>query len=109
METLNIYNLPDIDTIDELTESIEQINDLGKQFRHIHVELKSIMGEQDYAEAYIQYQTITEGVRNFVKKAKAKLKNVRKVEKEELEQRLREEKEREEERLKRQRMRRKLM
>ena len=34
----------DIDTVDELTEVLEEISCLNKDYRHIHVELKSIMG-----------------------------------------------------------------
>ena len=40
VEAFDLYHLNDLDTINELTEGIEEINELGKAYRHIHVSWK---------------------------------------------------------------------
>ena len=77
-ESLNIYALDDLETESEISEAIEQVNELGRQFRHVHVELKEEMGERDHGEAYVKYAETCEAIRTFVKSARSKVKGVKK-------------------------------
>ena len=77
-ESLNIYVLDDLETESEISEAIEQVNELGRQFRHVHVELKEEMGERDHGEAYVKYAETCEAIRTFVKSARSKVKGVKK-------------------------------
>ena len=70
-EAFTIYALADIETEDEISEGLAHIIELGKEYRHIHVELKEMLGDVAYATAYPENQ-VTEEVRKYTKEARSK-------------------------------------
>ena len=58
---------------DELEEKLSETTELGKNFRHVHVEIKSLMDE-GYEEAYPEYKDESDRVRNFIRDIKKRLK-----------------------------------
>ena len=51
-EAFTLYALDDLETEDGVSEGLAYISDLGKEYRHIHIELKELLGEKPYAETY---------------------------------------------------------
>ena len=70
----------DLETVDEITENLEEMNRLGKEYRHIHIELKSLMGDE-YASAYANYHDFLDRIRTFISNEKCKLKKAKLKEK----------------------------
>ena len=66
----------DLETVDEITENLEEMNRLGKEYRHIHIELKSLMGDE-YASAYANYHDFLDRIRTFISNEKCKLKKAK--------------------------------
>ena len=81
-EFFRIYELDELDAVDELNESIEFVTELSNNYRHIHIELKNIMGDEKHDESYKKFETILENLRNFQKDAKNKRKILKKHAKE---------------------------
>ena len=75
-ESFLIFDLEDLETKQELTEGMEQISELGKKFRHVHVELKNLMGETEYAEKYPNYDKKCSDVREYIKNVRLKIKTL---------------------------------
>ena len=60
--------------LSELEDTLEEISRVAKDYRHIHVELKSIM-DADYADVYkVEYETRLEKAKVFIRDVKAELK-----------------------------------
>ena len=74
--SLSIYVLEDLYTEDEVDEGIRVISSLCQEYRHIHVELRTKLGET-YKEQYPKYDEIVGGLIKFIKSAKSKLRNLR--------------------------------
>ena len=89
MQELQIFNdiqevydtniIGDADSVDELTEVLDEISNLSKQYRHVHVELKYLMGER-YANEYPNFGTRLEGLRMYITSVKDKIKALRSIE-----------------------------
>ena len=73
----NIYDtnlLNEMETVEDLEEVLAEVSLLNKKFRHVHVELKYLMGEQ-YAESYADsYDTRLDGMRSYGSAVKQKIK-----------------------------------
>ena len=68
----NIYdtnNLEELETVDDLTELLEEISLLNKQYRHVHVELKYLM-DKDYEAAYPEHAARLKGMKDFISSLK---------------------------------------
>ncbi len=78
-ESFDLYQLQDLLTISEVQEGMEQVRLLGREFRHIHIELKSIMDEQDYIGEYTQVDDMSEQVKKYLRDGKAKVRNLDKA------------------------------
>ena len=85
-ETLLLYDLNDLETEKEISEGIEKMSELGLKYRHIHVLLKSLMGEAEYAEKYVEYPNRSLAIREYVSTARQKIKNSNQVVQEKLNQ-----------------------
>ena len=72
---MRLYNLQDMDTLDEVLEGLDIVSETGKCYRHIHVELEVAMGETDYLAEYAKAGEITDKVRQY--QADAKIKSTR--------------------------------
>ena len=75
----NVYDvnvdLEDLETVEDLSEVLEEISSLCKQYRHVHSDLKYLMGD-DYAAAYIEYDKRLEAMRKFISSVKLKIRTV---------------------------------
>ena len=67
--------LEDLETVEELTEVLEEISLLNKQYRHVHVELKFLMGD-GYADAYKEHGKRLEAMKTFISSVKTRIKTV---------------------------------
>ena len=70
-EAFTLYALADLETEDEISEGIAQISELGREYRHIHVELKEILGDNAYGTEY-PVNPVTDSVRNYLTEARDK-------------------------------------
>ena len=78
-DVMNIYdnnNLEELETVDDLTELLEEISLLNKQYRHVHVELKYLM-DKDYEAAYTEHAARLEGMKKFISSLKQKIKTLK--------------------------------
>ena len=75
----NVYDsnvdLEELETVEEITEVLDEILLLNKQYRHVHVDLKYLMGD-GYAGVYGEYAQRLEGMRQFISTLKKKIKSV---------------------------------
>ena len=81
-ESFRLYDLQDMDTVDDVLEGLQHVTDIGKSYRHIHIELESAMGETDYLAAYGKAEEVTEKVRQYQATAKAKSRRLKQQESE---------------------------
>ena len=65
--------LDDIDSVEYLDEVLSEVSDLTKRFRHIHVELKYLLGD-GYADAYPEFDKRLEGLKKYTLAVKQKMK-----------------------------------
>ena len=79
-ESLRLYDLQDLDTVDDVLEGLENITEIGKSYRHLHCELEMAMGDVDYLAAYPKAEEFTDKVRQFQASAKAKSRLLKKQE-----------------------------
>ena len=89
MQELQIFNdiqevydtniIGDTESVDELTEVLDEISILGKQYRHIHVELKYLLGDQ-YAAEYPLFDARLDALRKYITSVKDKIKELRSTE-----------------------------
>ena len=71
-----ISALTDLETKEELVEGLEQISELSKKFRHMHVELKNLMGETDHAEKYPNYDEDCTKACEYIKNVRLMIKKL---------------------------------
>ncbi len=74
---LTVYKVDELDSEDELTEGLEQINDLSEKFRAVHVTLQ-VTFKDDYATKFTNKDKTLEKMSTFIKTAKKKQRSVRK-------------------------------
>ena len=67
--------LDDLETVEDLNEVLEEISLLNKQYRHVHVELKFLMGDA-YEDAYKEYDQRLEGMKKFISSVKKRIKTL---------------------------------
>ena len=72
--SLALYDLDDLFTEDEISEGIGVMTDLGKNYRHLHVELKSHL-QADYEDRYPLYNDFCSKISTYLKSAKAEVRN----------------------------------
>ena len=73
---LALYKLEDLCTEEEIKEAVDVISELGQSYRHVHVELKSVLGET-YEDKYKKYEDISSKLFLWTKSAKEKLRDKR--------------------------------
>ena len=73
--SLELYDLEDLVTEREISEGMSALSELGKSYRHLHVELKSQLGT-DYEEKYPRYGKIHDDISTYLKAAKLKLRGL---------------------------------
>ena len=73
-ESYLIYDIKDLESKEELVEGMGVISELGKNYRHVHVELKDLMSETEYAEKYNDYEEICSDIRGYIKSVRTKIK-----------------------------------
>ena len=69
--SLDLYSLTYLETQDEISEGMAVITELGKVFRHLHVELKSQLGN-DYEDKFPHYADINDTVTKYLRAAMEK-------------------------------------
>ena len=94
-EAFDLYQLQDLVTVGEVQEGMEQVRLLGREFRHIHIELKLIMEEPAYAGEFPEVTELSEQVKQYLRDGKTKVRELEKVEAEAQVKKLAESKERE--------------
>ena len=67
---LNLYNLDELDTADDVIEGLDIINDLNKSLIHIHVELEMRLGDVEYSTVFPKVRETKDKVRDYLIKAK---------------------------------------
>ena len=65
--------IAEIEGVEELGDLLIEISDLTKRFRHVHVELKLLLGE-GYADAYPDFDKRLEGLKQFTSAVKERIK-----------------------------------
>ena len=65
------------ETIQEIEEGVAVINELGKQYRHLHVELRAELGDEEYGQKYPHYGTNVQVLKQFSKVARDRMKILR--------------------------------
>ena len=73
---LDLFDLEDMDSIAECNEGIQLISECGVKYRHVHVELKCLMGDEEHKKMYDKYAAYSLTVTKYVKAAKAKVKEL---------------------------------
>ena len=72
-----LYDPKDLITDEEFNEAIETIKDGGQKYRHIHVELQNLLGDQ-HKEKYPKYEDNVKKIMTFIKSLRKKLREVKK-------------------------------
>ena len=76
-ESFSLYNLEDLVNHSELTEGLDSIGSLGRQFRHVHIELKDALDEPTYEMEYSEkYATTLTDVRTYQKDARQRIRDL---------------------------------
>ena len=68
-EAFTLYALKELVTEDEISEGLDHISELFKEYRHIHVDLKELLGDEAYATAYPKDE-VTEKARTYMTEAR---------------------------------------
>ena len=76
--SLELYDIGNSETLDDVNEGVTFVNDASKAYRHVHVELKVLLGE-DYATKYPDYEANLLKVSDFLKKARDRRKELKHV------------------------------
>ena len=63
-----------MDSVEEFNEGIQYISDSGAKYRHVHVELKCLMGDEEYQRTYDKYAANSLKVSKYLKDAKGQVK-----------------------------------
>ena len=76
--TLEIYSeVDEFETAGEIDEGVASINDLAKTYRHMHMELRSTLSEEEYGKKYGNYDATLSTVTEFLKRARIRSKCVK--------------------------------
>ena len=64
LEHFDLYAIDTLETADDLTESVDVILQLSTEFRHLHVELRGDLGDDDYITAYPNVEEFSNRVKD---------------------------------------------
>ena len=73
---LSLYVLKELHSEEEIKEALAEMLHLSQNFRHVHVELKALLGDE-YKAKYPLYSDTYESLMKYVKEGKTKLRTVR--------------------------------
>ena len=73
---LSLYVLKELHSEEEIKEALAEMLHLSQNFRHVHVELKALLGDK-YNAKYPLYNDTYESLMKYVKEGKTKLRTVR--------------------------------
>ena len=76
-ESLRLYDLQELDTVDDVLEGLEHVTDIGKSYRHVLLELEAAMGEVDYLAEYPKAGELLAKVRSYQSNARAQSRRLR--------------------------------
>ena len=68
--------IDNVESVEELTDILNETTILSRQYRHIHVELKQLLGEK-YPTLYPHYEVRLEALRKYVRSVKDKIRDFR--------------------------------
>ena len=74
--SLSLYELSELYCDEEVKEAYDKLMQLSQKYRHVHVELKALLGGK-YEEKYPLYQNTYDRLMAYVKGAKERLRNLR--------------------------------
>ena len=74
--SLALYGLSELFSEEEVKEAYGELLQLSQKYRHVHVELKALLGNE-YGEKYPLYQNTYDRLMAYVKEAKDKLRDLR--------------------------------
>ena len=77
--TLNLYDLNEVRTENEINEGVAMVSELSKIYRHLLVEIK-ISDEEFYEKNFLKYRAPCDMLDNYIKNARNKLREIRKNE-----------------------------
>ena len=75
-ESFLLFSLEELSSSDDIQDGIASIGQIGRDYRHIHIQLKDELGEDAYTEQYAGFDDTVKKVRQYQKDAKAKLKTL---------------------------------
>ena len=78
-ESFLLFSLDELESPEEIRDGLESIGQTGRDFRHIHILLKEELGEDKYAEVYVDFEDVMKRVRQYQKDAKSKLRTFSKM------------------------------
>ena len=78
-ESFLLFSLDELESPEEVRDGLESIMQTGRDFRHIHILLKEELGEEKYAEVYVDFEDVMKRVRQYQKDAKSKLRTFSKM------------------------------
>ena len=77
-ENFLLFSLDELDTEEEISDGLFSIEQIGKDFRHIHVEIQDQLKDDDaHAQRYPAYDDTLKRIRSFQKIARSKLKELK--------------------------------
>ena len=74
--SLSFYDLSELHLEEEIQEGLEEVLRLSQKFRHVHVEIQALLGE-DYNTKYPLYGSTYSQLMKYAKDAKAKLRMIK--------------------------------
>ena len=74
-EFFHLSDLEDLRAPEEISDALVTIAQLGKDLRHLHISLKDEMGDEQYAQHYVDFDALLEKVRSYQKDGKRKLRD----------------------------------
>ena len=75
---LEEYSVDDLDGVEDVIEGLSVITEAGQQFRHIHVELGTLLVE-DYSTLYPDYVQFSQKLLTFSRDARKKIRYLKKI------------------------------
>ena len=74
-EAFDLFDLEYCVTVDEISEGMSEISERGREFRHIHIELKNLLGDA-HAGTYPKYEETCKKVRQYARDGKTKIREI---------------------------------
>ena len=76
-ESFLCFSLTELDNHEDVGEGLLSIEEHGKEYRHIHVELKAQLGEDVHDQQYEEFPAVLQKIRDYQKEARLRLKNLK--------------------------------